>query len=94
MKRFAIGTALWLGIVGAVVVIALRWPVVFWLVVLIACVYLVFGWRTSIDLRIGAGNGERERRLYAVVVWKRKGKSDSLDSEVDGMKLEDRVQGR
>lgn len=93
MKKFVIGTSLWLGIVAAVAVVALHWPVVFWLLVLSACLYLVFGHRADIELRMGVGNGERERRLYAAVVWRRpaKVKSEVADPDFDGMKVEDRV---
>lgn len=95
MKRFAIGTALWLAIVGAVVVIALRWPAMFWLLVLSASLYLVFGRKANIDLRVGVANDERERRWYAAVVWKRAAhaKSETAidDSKFDVEKLEDRV---
>lgn len=93
MKRFVIGSALWLAIVAAVWVIVPRWPVVFWLVMLSACLYLVFGRRAEVELRMGVGDGEHERRLYAAVVWRRpgKGKSEVADPEFDGMKVEDRV---
>ncbi|HEX5481848.1 MAG TPA: hypothetical protein VFZ08_04405 [Terriglobia bacterium] len=95
MKRFVIGTALWLGIVAVVSMIALHWPAVFWLVVLSACLYLVLGRRANVELRMGVGHCERERRLYAAVVWKRPAKAESenavVDSEFDPVKVEERV---
>jgi hypothetical protein len=93
MKRFVVGTALWVAIVAAVAVVALHWPVVFWLLMLSACLYLVFGRGANIELRMGVGNGKRERRLYAAVVWRQsaKAKSEVTDPKLDGMKVEDRV---
>jgi hypothetical protein len=95
MKRFVVGTALWLAIVAAVAVIALDWPIVFWLVALSACLYLVLGHRADIELCMDVGRGEGDRRLYAAVVWKRgaKVKSEAAveDSEFDAVKVEDRV---
>lgn len=95
MKRFVVGTVLWLAIVAAVTVVGLRWPVVFWLLVLSACLYLVFGRRADIELRMGVGHCERERRLYAAVVWKRPAKAKSenavVDSEFNAVKVEERV---
>ncbi|MDE3179469.1 MAG: hypothetical protein KGM47_07380 [Acidobacteriota bacterium] len=93
MKRFVIGTALWVAFVAAVTVLGLRWPAVFWLLVLSACLYLIFGRRSNVEFRMGVSHCERERRLYAAVVWKRGAQANSevADPEFDGMKVEERI---
>lgn len=95
MKRFVVGRVLWLAMVATVTVIGLRWPVAFWLLVLSACLYLVFGRGANIELRMGVGHCEGGRRLYAAVVWKRPataaGGGAVVDSEFDAVKAEERV---
>ncbi|MHB8640717.1 MAG: hypothetical protein ACYDBL_13085 [Candidatus Acidiferrales bacterium] len=70
MRRFLVGTLLSLGIVLVALIIAARWPVVFWLLVLSVLVYLAAGRRVDIDVRLGTTRNGGEKRLYAAAVWK------------------------
>ncbi|MHB8527315.1 MAG: hypothetical protein ACYDD2_14330 [Candidatus Acidiferrales bacterium] len=70
MRRFLVGTLLCLGIVLVALVIAARWPAVFWLLVLSVLLYLVAGRRVDIDVRLGTTRNSGENRLYAAAVWK------------------------
>lgn len=75
MKRRIVGVVLWLAVVGTIAVIALRWPVVFWLLALSVCLYLIFGRRAELELRFGVGTRRLQKRLYAAVIWQRHAKT-------------------
>ena len=70
MRRFLVGTLLSLGIVLVALVIAARWPAVFWLLVLSVLLYLAAGRRVDIDVRLGTTRNGGEKRLYVAAVWK------------------------
>lgn len=93
MKRFIVVMALGLVFVIVALVIALQWPVVFWLLVLSACLYFAFGRRAEVEFRLGVGGDSSERRFYTAVVWKQAGKTanEAETSGLDTVKLEDRV---
>lgn len=94
MKTLIVGTALILVVVVALIVIDLRGPALFWLLVLSGCLYLAFGRRAEIEFRAGVGQGGDERRLYAALVWKhaRKAVKEAKDSSIEPVSAEERVQ--
>ena len=71
MKRVLLGTLSCLVIVVALLALALRWATLFWLLVLAICLYLLFGRKVELELRVGLGGDGLERRVYAALVWKR-----------------------
>ena len=70
MKRIVLGSFLCLVIVISLLALASRWPGLFWLVVLSIGLYLLFGRKVEVELRLGVGGGE-ERRVYGALVWRR-----------------------
>ena len=70
MKRIVLGSFLCLVIVISLLALASRWPGLFWLVVLSIGLYLLFGRKVEVELRLGIGGGE-ERRVYGALVWRR-----------------------
>jgi len=71
MKRALLGTLSCLVIVVALLALASRWATVFWLLVLAICLYLLFGGKVELELRVGVGGDDVERRVYGALVWKR-----------------------
>jgi hypothetical protein len=71
MKRVLLGTLSCLVVVVALLALASRWATLFWLLVLAICLYLLFGRKVKVELRIGLGGDGVERRLYGALVWKR-----------------------
>jgi uncharacterized protein (DUF58 family) len=71
MKRVLLGTLSCLVIVVALLALASRWATVFWLLVLAICLYLLFGHKVQLELRVGVGGDGVERRVYLALVWKR-----------------------
>lgn len=88
MKRLIVGSLLWLAVVAVLTVIGLRWPVVFWLLTLSVCLYLIFGRRAAIEFRFGVGTRRSQKRLYAAIVWQRPAKEAS-GPEVERVECED-----
>ncbi|MHB8412540.1 MAG: hypothetical protein ACYDDI_11430 [Candidatus Acidiferrales bacterium] len=88
MRRFLVGTSLCLGIVLVALVIAARWPVVFWLLVLSVLLYLAAGRRVDIDVRLGTTRNAGEKRLYAAAVWKHKrGPVPACEAQADALEV-------
>jgi uncharacterized protein (DUF58 family) len=71
MKRVLLGTLSCLVIVVALLALASRWATLFWLLVLGLCLYLLFGRKVQLELRVGVGGDGVERRVYLALVWKR-----------------------
>jgi len=71
MKRVLLGTLSCLVVVVALVVLASRWAPLFWLLVLALGLYLLFGRKLELELRVGLGADGVERRLYGALIWKR-----------------------
>ena len=55
MKRALLGTMLLLAILVVTLLVATRWPTLFWLAVLALLLYLAFGRRAEVELRLGVG---------------------------------------
>ena len=70
MKRIVLGTFSCLVIVISLLALASRWPALFWLSVLSVGLYLLFGRKAEVELRLGIGGGE-ERQVYGALVWRR-----------------------
>ena len=71
MKRVLLGTLSCLVVVVALLALASRWATLFWLLVLAICLYLLFGRKVELELRVGLGGDGTERRVYGALVWKR-----------------------
>lgn len=71
MKRVLCGTFACLVILVGLVVLAARWAALFWLLILSAGVYLLFGREVEVEFRLGVEGGE-ERRLYGALIRKRR----------------------
>ena len=71
MKRLLLGILSCLVAVVALLALASRWAPLFWLLVLAICLYLLFGRKVELKLRVGLGGDGLERRVYAALVWKR-----------------------
>ena len=71
MKRALPGTLLCLEILVAFMALGLRWPDLFWLLVVSLCLYLLFGRRAEVEARLGISGGEG-RRVYGALVWRRR----------------------
>lgn len=88
MRRFLAGTLLCLGIVLVALVIAARWPFVFWLLVLSALLYLAVGRGVDFDVRLGTTRNGGEKRLYAAAVWKHeKGPVRAPEARADALEV-------
>ena len=71
MKHVLLGTLSCLVVVVALLVLASGWAPLFWLLVLAICLYLLFGRKVELELRVGVAGDGVERRVYAALVWKR-----------------------
>jgi hypothetical protein len=71
MKRVLLGTLSCLVLVVALLALAARWTTLFWLVLVALCLYLLFGRKVDLELRIGVAADGVERRVYGALVWKR-----------------------
>ena len=72
MKRALLGTMLLLAILVVTLLVATRWPTVFWLAVLALLLYLAFGRRAEVEFRLGVGDASGERRVYLALAWRRR----------------------
>ena len=70
MKRAVLGTALLLAILVVTLLVATRWPALFWLAVLALLLYLAFGRRIEVEFRLGVGDVSGERQVYLALAWK------------------------
>jgi hypothetical protein len=71
VKRVVLGTLLCLLILIALLVLASRWPALFWLLVITFCLYMLLGRKAEVEVKLGIGGGD-ERQIYAALVWKRR----------------------
>ena len=71
MKRGLLGMVLSLAILVVTLLVATRWPALFWLRVLCLLLYLAFGRRVEVEFRLGVGDVSGERRVYLALAWKR-----------------------
>ena len=93
MKRVLLGTLACLVILIALLALASRWTVMFWLLVLSVSLYLLLGRKVEVEFRLGMGGGE-ERRVYGALIWKhRSGVTNSADAH-DSAELEVGTVGR
>jgi len=72
MRKALLGMLLCLGILIVAFLIAVRWPALFWLIVLAWLLYLGFGRRAEVEFRAGLGESGQDRRLYIILVLKRR----------------------
>ena len=93
MKRVLLGSLSCLVVVVALLALASRWATVFWLLVLAICLYLLFGRKVELELRVGVGGDGLERRGYAALVWKRGAAPESAE-QCEPAQLEVGVAGR
>lgn len=70
--------------------IALRWPLVLWLLGLSVWLYLAFGRRGELELRLGVGTRRLQKRLYAAAIWERHAKT-GVEPGVEGPAEMDQV---
>ena len=93
MKRVLLGTLACLVILIALLALASRWTVMFWLLVLSVTLYLLLGRKVEVEFRLGIGGGE-ERRVYGALIWKRRsGVTNSADAH-DSAEIEVGTVGR
>ena len=71
MKRSLFGMVFLLAILVVTLLVATRWPALFWLAVLALLLYLAFGRRVEAEFRLGVGDVSDERRVYLALAWKR-----------------------
>ena len=71
MKRGLLGMVLSLAILVVTLLVATRWPALFWLTMLALLLYLAFGRRVEAEFRLGVGDVSGERRVYLALAWKR-----------------------
>ena len=94
MKRALLGTLSCLVIVVALLALASRWATVFWLLVLAICLYLLFGGKVELELRVGVGGDDVERRVYGALVWKRGSPAPESAEQCHSAQLEVGAAGR
>ena len=94
MKRVLLGSLSCLVVVVALLALAARWATVFWLLVLAICLYLLFGRKVELELRVGLGGDRLERRVYAAVVWKRGAAAPESAEQCHSAQLEVGAAGR
>ena len=70
MKRGLLGMVLSLAILVVTVLVATRWPALFWLTMLALLLYLAFGRRVEAEFRLGVGDVSGERQVYLTLAWK------------------------
>jgi len=94
MRRLLLGTLSCLVVVVGLLALASRWATVFWLLVLAICLYLLFGRKVELELRVGLGGGGLERRIYAALVWKRGAAAPESAQQCHSAQLEVGAAGR
>jgi hypothetical protein len=94
MKRFLLGTLLCLVVVVGLLALASRWATVLWLLVLAICLYLLFGRKVELELRVGLGGDGLARRVYAALVWKRGAAAPQSAGQCEPAQLEVGAAGR
>jgi hypothetical protein len=88
VKRFLLGTFACLVIGLGFVMLAGRWPALFWLVVVSIGLYLLFARKADVEFRIGVGGAE-ERRVYGGLAWKHQtsGTETAAAQRSDGLEV-------
>jgi hypothetical protein len=94
MKRALLGTLSCLVVVVALLALASRWATVFWLLVLGLWLYLLVGRKVELELRVGLGGDDLERRVYAALVWKREAAAPESAEQCHPAQLEVGAAGR
>jgi len=94
MKRVLLGTLLCLVVVVGLLALASRWAAVFWLLVLAISLYLLFGRKVELELRVGLGDDGVEKRVYAALVWKRGVAAPESAEQCEPARLEVGAAGR
>jgi hypothetical protein len=67
---------------------------VFWLLVLALCLYLLFGRKVELELRVGLGGYGTERKVYGALVWKRGVAAPESAEQCEPARLEVGAAGR
>jgi hypothetical protein len=94
MKRVLLGTLSCLVVVVGLLALASRWATLFWLLMLAICLYLLFGRKVELELRVGVGGNGVERRLYGALVWKRGAAARESVEQCEPARLEVGAAGR
>jgi hypothetical protein len=94
MKHVLLGTLSCLVVVVALLVLASRWAPLFWLLVLALGLYLLFGRKLELELRVGLGGDGVERRVYGALVWKRGAAAPESAEQCHSAQLEVGAAGR
>jgi hypothetical protein len=94
MKRVLLGTLSCLVVFVGLLALASRWAMLFWLLVLGLCLYLLFGRKVELELRVGGGGDGVERRVYAALVWKRGAAAPEGEEQCEPARLEVGAAGR
>jgi hypothetical protein len=94
MKRLVVGSLSCLVVVVALLALASRWATLFWLLVLGLCLYLLFGRKVELEMRVGLGGDGEERRAYAALVWKRGAAASENAEQCEPARLEVGPAGR
>ena len=94
MKRVLLGTLGCMVVVVALLVLASRWAPLFWLLVLALGLYLLFGRKLELELRVGLGGDGVERRVYGALVWKRGAAAPESAEQCHSAQLEVGAAGR
>jgi hypothetical protein len=93
MKRVLLGILSCLVVVVALLALASRWALLFWLLVLALGLYLLFGRKVELELRVGVGGDGVERRVYVALIWKRGAVPESAE-QCEPARLEVGAAGR
>ena len=94
MKRLLLGILSCLVAVVALLALASRWAPLFWLLVLALGLYLLFGRKLELELRVGLGGDGVERRVYGALVWKRGAAAPESAEQCHSAQLEVGAVGR
>ena len=94
MKHVLLGSLSCLVIVLALLALASRWATPFWLLVLAMCLYLLFGRKVELELRVGVGGDGVERRVYVALIWKRGAAAPESAEQCEPARLQVGAAGR
>jgi hypothetical protein len=94
MKRVLVGTLSCLVVGVAVLVLASRWAPLFWVLALALGLYLLFGRKAELEVRVGLGGDGVERRVYTALVWKRRAAAPQSAEQCEPARLEVGAAGR
>jgi len=94
MKRLLLGILSCFVVVVALLALASHWSPLFWLLVLAICLYLLFGRKVELELRVGLSGDGLERRVYAALIWKREAAAPERAEQCHPAQLEVGAAGR